>query len=116
MRVLVCGGRDYYWRDLLYWVMDRLHTQHRFTLVIHGDADGADTLAKEWAIERGIPHQPFPADWSTSRSAGPLRNAQMLREGRPELVVAFPGGKGTQDMVGRSLLGGLPVTFSDEVR
>jgi hypothetical protein len=52
-------------------------------------ARGADTLAEEWAKVRGIP---CTADWDDlGRKAGPIRNAQMLRKGRPELVVACPG-------------------------
>ena len=36
------------------------------------------------------------------RKAGPIRNQQMLDEGRPSLVVAFPGGRGMADMVRRA--------------
>jgi len=41
-----------------------------------------------------------PAEWDKfGRRAGPLRNEQMLREGKPDVVVAFPGGRGTAHMV-----------------
>ena len=58
----------------------------------------------------------FPADWIRhGRAAGPIRNEQMLREGCPDLVVAFhddPGlGRGTADMVRRALAAGVPVRF-----
>lgn len=32
-------------------------------------------------------------------AAGPYRNERMLREGRPEYAIAFPGGRGTRDMM-----------------
>lgn len=32
-------------------------------------------------------------------AAGPIRNSRMLREGKPDLVLAFPGHGGTADMV-----------------
>ena len=73
-----------------------------FTLVIHGAAAGADSLAGEWAEARGIPIREFPPDWTAfknRRSVGPIRNAQMLAEGRPDLVVAFAGARGTAGMV-----------------
>ena len=41
---------------------------------------------------------PFPADWS-GRSGGIDRNIQMLEDAEPNLIVAFPGGRGTAHMV-----------------
>jgi hypothetical protein len=35
------------------------------------------------------------------RCRGPFRNERMLREGRPDGAVGFPGGKGTRDMAVR---------------
>jgi len=90
--------------------MDALHAMHRFTLLIHGAASGADTLAGAWAIHRGIEVQEFPADWrKLGKRAGPLRNIQMLKEGNPCLVVAFPGGRGTAHMVKIAQAAGLAI-------
>lgn len=103
MRVLVCGGRDYTDREALYGALDQLHRQHGFTLVITGGALGADTLATQWARARDIPTDVYKADWiGLGREAGPIRNKRMLHEGRPDLVVAFPGGKGTANLVGQA--------------
>ena len=42
----------------------------------------------------------FPADWAKhGKAAGPIRNAEMLTEFLPDYIVAFPGGKGTADML-----------------
>jgi hypothetical protein len=50
------------------------------------------------------------ADWNThGRAAGPIRNQRMLDEVKPELVVAFPGGRGTADMVRRAREAGVNV-------
>jgi hypothetical protein len=47
-----------------------------------------------------VPVIEFPANWKVyGRAAGPIRNMKMLLEGKPDLVVAFPGGIGTADMV-----------------
>jgi hypothetical protein len=63
-----------------------------------------------WAIEAGIPVKPYPADWRLhGRAAGPIRNTLMLVEGRPDLVVAFPGGQGTADMTKKALRAGVKV-------
>ena len=103
MRVLVCGGRAYADRQTLYGALDTLHSQHKFEIVIAGGARGADTLAEEWAKERGVTTKIYQADWAgLGRKAGPIRNQRMLDEGVPQLVVAFPGGRGTADMTSRA--------------
>jgi len=57
---------------------------------------------------------PFPADWGKySKSAGYIRNKQMLAEGKPDLVVAFPGGKGTANMVKLAKLANIPIHTID---
>ena len=48
-RILITGSRDFANRELLFLTLDRLHEEHGFTLLIHGDAQGADRLAGEWA-------------------------------------------------------------------
>ena len=109
-KVLVCGGRDFDDRAALDAALDRLHAQQRFTLVIAGGARGADTMAEQWARDRGIRTRIFKARWSIyGRAAGPIRNARMLRKGRPDLVVAFPGGKGTAGMVALAREAGVEV-------
>ncbi len=110
LRVLITGGRDYSDRDFLFETLDRLHATHAFSVLIHGDASGADKLAGEWAAARGIEVQTRPADWTRhGRAAGPIRNQTLLAEEKPELVVAFPGGKGTADMVTRARKAGIEV-------
>ncbi len=91
-------------------VLDRLHKEHAFTHLIHGGADGADTMAGEWAATKPeIERYVSKADWAMfGRSAGPIRNAHML-EWKPDLVVAFPGGSGTLDMVSKAIAAGVRV-------
>ena len=97
VRTLVCGGRDYDDVDYVYQVLDR-YVPH--SLIISGHAKGADSIAEMYADERGIPLKIFPADWDKfGKSAGYHRNAQMLEEGKPDRVIAFPGGRGTALMV-----------------
>jgi hypothetical protein len=47
------------------------------------------------------------AQLDVGKTAGPLRNQRMLDEGKPDLVVAFPGGGGTKDIVRRAVKAGL---------
>ena len=67
-------------------------------------------MAFRWAAERNVFQRVFFAKWALiGRGAGPLRNQQMLREGKPDLVLAFPGGKGTAHMVRIARKAGVPV-------
>jgi YspA, cpYpsA-related SLOG family len=114
-RVLVCGGRSYGNHRLVNTVLDMLHADRNFTCFIHGAAKGADRLGFWWALnhQKGYPGFEilgFPADWDRyGRSAGAIRNSQMLKEGKPDLVVAFPGRHGTADMVEKARRHGVEV-------
>lgn len=109
--VLVCGGRDYTDAITVDMQLDRLHEMHRFTQVIHGGARGADAEADRWAKSRRIPVKAFPADWKAlGKKAGPIRNQKMLDESHPDLVAAFPGGAGTEDMVRRAKKAGVLIS------
>jgi hypothetical protein len=100
MRVLVCGGRDFSDTHLLYDILDELHTERLIDVVIEGDARGADRIAGYWAKKNRVDLRLFPANWEKcGKKAGYLRNKQMLEEGKPDLVIAFPGGRGTANMV-----------------
>lgn len=109
-RVLVCGGRDYADQSMLFGVLDMLSEERVINCVIQGGASGADKLARMWAISRNHHFDTFDADWrSLGKAAGPIRNQRMIDEGKPTLVLAFAGGRGTADMIGRARSAGIPV-------
>lgn len=98
--VLVCGGRDFDDYPLLDRWLTNINGDHKFGVLIHGAARGADSLADRWARSNGVPVHQYPAQWGVhGRAAGPRRNEQMLADGKPDLVVAFKGGRGTAHMV-----------------
>lgn len=106
--VLVTGGRDYRREDV---VRDALHIQlmamskrrGRRLVIVHGNARGADSLAKKWAEYWDCPSFAIPAEWNKlGDKAGSKRNQQMLDWLPIDLVIAFPGGVGTRDMVTRA--------------
>jgi hypothetical protein len=110
MRVLVCGGRDFSDTVRVYRALDELKRHNVIDAVIEGDARGADRIAGYWARKNRIDNIKFPADWDKDgRAAGPIRNERMLREGKPNLVLAFPGGKGTANMKRLAEQAGVPV-------
>ncbi len=109
MRILVCGGRTYKNYDKVAKTLYALFPPTTSdiatwlppsgTVVIHGDANGADSLADQWAVVNWVKVERYPANWKKyGKIAGPIRNNQMLVEGKPDLVIAFPGGRGTDNM------------------
>lgn len=121
-RILVCGSRDYTSNHIMYDILDDLLEDYRFRILIHGNAPGADTMAKEWANSRAIDVLGYAADWKThGRAAGPLRNRKMLQAGRPNLVVVFvtkplTNSRGTFDMVSIAKKAGLPIIINQTLR
>lgn len=101
MKVLVCGGRDFNDGARLREVLTSFHENlGPITCLVHGAAAGADSLAGTWAEHKGVPVKAYPADWKRhGRGAGPIRNQQMLDAEKPDLVLAFPGGRGTAHMM-----------------
>lgn len=120
MRALICGGRDLDAADVWNWLerfghqdaAERLGRRGapRITTVIHGGARGADEGAARWGESESVPVLAFPAAWKKhGKAAGPIRNARMIRDGKPDVVIAFPGGRGTADMIRQAEAAGIPV-------
>ena len=114
--VLICGGRNWNYPKMTFRKLDALHQRHRFGKVVHGAAKGADTLADKWAKKAGVQVEAYPAIWRPAelggrvdRRAGFTRNKRMLDQAKPGLVIAFPGGSGTSDMVRRAHQAGVKV-------
>lgn len=110
MRLLVCGGRNFKDEDSLAEELTWLLGDHEIDAIIHGGARGADKLAGAFARACNIREIVYPAAWEAhGMSAGPIRNRQMLVEGKPDMVLAFPGGRGTADMIKQARAAGIEV-------
>lgn len=122
-RILVCGGRDFNDYSVVRNALDRIVVDRGWitpkdkygnflphVTIIHGGASGADDCADQWAVVNWCGLEIFRADWEThGKSAGPIRNQRMIDDGKPDMVVAFPGGRGTADMVRRAERSGIQV-------
>lgn len=111
MRILVCGDRN--WTDVNA-IRRELSKLPPGSIIIEGECPrrwdrvrhcwaSADFLARTVAEELGFQVIPFKAAWKThGKAAGPIRNRQMLREGKPDEVWAFHANlvksRGTKDM------------------
>lgn len=119
IRLLVCGGRGFDKFDAWNWlegnaydyISDKLGINRpRLSCLIQGGTLGADEGAKEWGRSEGLRVITYKADWAMfGKAAGPIRNKRMIVEGKPDIVIAFPGGRGTADMVKQAYDAGIPV-------
>lgn len=123
MRILVCGDRNYtdwaaFEEELREWLIEEPHcwincAKPSEITIIEGGARGVDTLAKEFAIKYGMAVKEYPADWDKyGKAAGPIRNKQMLDEGKPDLVIAFLNSqhsRGTKNMIEQATKAGIEV-------
>jgi hypothetical protein len=103
MILLVCGGRKYADKAKVYKTLTKIHSAKPIDVLIQGGARGADALAKQWAHEMGVHCAQVDALWhKMGDAAGPPRNRAMALL-RPDLVLGFPGGGGTRDMLNTAL-------------
>lgn len=135
MKVLVCGDRNWKHRYYLDCILDDINVLYGIDEIIEGCANGADRDAgwpcpvevpevyfhrNGWAERRRIAHRHFPADWKRyGKAAGPIRNQQMLDEGKPDMVIAFHenfnDSKGTKNMVEIARKAGIPTLIFPSV-
>lgn len=120
MKILVCGGRDYRDELAVWQALDKAHANKPITIIIEGGCRtddketnliyGADYFAHTWAIENGVTCITEPAKWKIhKKAAGPIRNGEMLRKWQPDGVIAFPGSRGTADMIFQAEAAGVKV-------
>ncbi len=113
LTIIVTGGRKFYDRRAIFKALDDLHARREITLVVDGKCPtGADPIGNAWAVDRGVGFKRCPADWTRfGKAAGAIRNSQMLKLVGPDnvVVVAFPGGPGTADMVKKARRAGVEV-------
>ncbi len=105
-KVLFTGGRN---QRASFSKLDELRKKYDIDEVVHGDAPGVDTDIDLWAKSTKLTRHVYPAQWHLwGKLAGSMRNAEMLKE-EPGIVIAFPGGTGTSDMIARALEAGFEV-------
>jgi hypothetical protein len=112
--VLVCGGRDFTDQRAVSRALNKLHILNTVVRVVQGGAAGADECARRWAQDQEVLCDEYPAEWKRlGPAAGPHRNQNMLEHAKPDCVLAFPGGRGTADMIRRAQWAGVLVIPSE---
>jgi hypothetical protein len=117
VKVCVCGGTGYNDYNKVESVLNKLAEEvgKDNLFIITGEAPGADKMGAFWAKYHLKPEQykGFPANWDKfGKAAGPIRNGEMVKYGFDKLI-AFPGNKGTANMIKQTKEAGIPVEIID---
>jgi hypothetical protein len=134
MRVLICGGRAYgatpiqtprggeteaivratAERERLSEILNEFHAKEHFSAIICGNEGSAERLATQWANRNHIEIVVIHAGRQRKGlDAIPQRNERLLREGKPDMIVAFPGGEMTRHMIDLAKSANIPVRLID---
>ena len=94
-RLVVAGSRNFNDYSLLCATLDEvvgeLKSKYNVTIV-SGTANGADKLGEKYAEKHGLKIERHPANWGFyGRGAGPIRNAEMVKES--DGVIVFWNGE-----------------------
>lgn len=96
-KVVVAGSRGFNNYELLKIKLDSILANKKQVVIVSGTAKGSDELGERYAVEKGYPIKPFPANWAKhGKKAGYLRNREMAEYA--DAVVVFwdgisPGSK-----------------------
>ncbi|MFE7462324.1 SLOG family protein [Nocardiopsis terrae] len=134
-RVIATGGRKYANRTKVAQALGEVGRRFgpgEHIVLVQGEGSGADRLAADEARRLGWTVESFPAWWeapcrdtcrpghrrmvrgrSICPAEGNYRN-QRIADSRADLCLAFPGGRGTADMVRRATAAGIPVRHVTE--
>lgn len=114
MKIAIVGSRSFHNYEYLIDIMcqyfcDDNNDFDKIDEIISGGAGGADSLAKRFATENNIPLKEFLADWSKGKSAGILRNTDIVAAA--DMVIAFwdLSSRGTKDSINKALKTNKPV-------
>lgn len=92
MKLLIVGSRSFTDYKKMKIVLYNRYSVDQIDEVISGGAQGADTLAQQFAEEHDIKFTEYPAKWRTfGKRAGILRNMNMVNAA--DEVIAFWDGK-----------------------
>ncbi|MBK5540799.1 DUF2493 domain-containing protein [Pseudomonas sp. TH05] len=108
MRILICAGRHYADTHLCRRVLEAFQRMHEVRVLIHGGSQFLGAEIEDWAREIGADIVRYPPNWQLhGKHAERLRNAFMLKDSRPDLVIALPGGEDTEELLARAKAQGI---------
>ena len=111
IRLIVAGSRKFQDEYVFERYLLAYLAEYDEITIITGMARGPDIMAYDYAQYHEIPVLEFPADWDKyGKSAGYIRNAEMLKTATHLLAFWDGSSKGTKNMIDIAIKAGLDVT------
>ena len=110
MKILICGSRNITDYERCVEYISKIIKTNALTptVIIHGGARGADTIANTFAIQHRLPTLVFKPDWSTGKSAGYIRNGQMVEIADAVIAIWDGQSRGTNHTINLGIEKGVP--------
>lgn len=99
MRLLVCGGRHFDDAVLVEAELTAFHAATPISVVIHGGLPCIGMPVESWARRNKVHVVRYPANFSLGKSGDSLRDAFMLGDSRADMLLIFPGGRRTAELL-----------------
>jgi YspA, cpYpsA-related SLOG family len=111
LKVIIAGGREV--NDIIHIVKAVELSGFDITEVVSGTARGADIQGEIWATRNKVPVKRFPAQWKDKdgnfiKSAGFVRNAEMVKYADALIAVWDGMSKGTSHTILLAQKKGIP--------
>ena len=99
MRLLICGGRHFDNAARIEAELSALHVASFISVIIHGGLPGIGGAAEAWARRNKVHVIRYPANFSLGKSGDATRDEFMLADSRAEMLLVFPGGRRTAELL-----------------
>lgn len=112
IKLIVAGGRDFTNQQVANQWLDFLLQNYNKedVVIISGEARGADTTGREWAVSKGIDVWKFIPDWGgLGKAAGHIRNRDMGNVATHLIAFWDKSSRGTKGMIDYATKKGLVV-------
>lgn len=115
MRLLVCGGRHFDDAALVEGGLTAFHTASPISVVIHGGLPGIGMPLESWARRNAIHVIRYPANFTLGKRGDSTRDEFMLADSRPDMLLVFPGGRRTAELLHEANRTQVPVMLAQGV-
>lgn len=115
MRLMLVGGRHFSDDRLVVAALHAVHRNRPISVLIHGGSAGVGVPAETWAGRNGVNIVRYPPPRAGSRADNVRRDLFMLEDGRPDALLAFPGGRRTHKLCAFANGSGIEVMDVEEL-
>ncbi len=111
MKIIVCGSQDYQDKQLLTRTLRDYTQRHKVSIIVLGQAHGAETMAAEWAMQNNVRLSIVPTNRHMQGFEATVeRNTRIIETNRDAFAVLhFMGCENSEDLCQRALSNNIAV-------